>query len=50
MIAGPWKDHGEFDDWWRINVRAFNLLAVRDPREWERVAQAIDAFYREFPR
>lgn len=50
MTAGPWKSREEFSAWWLANVRAFNLLAVRDPEEWERVAAAVEEFQRENPR
>lgn len=45
MNAGPWKDRAEWEAWWRANVIAFNRLAVTDPREWERIAQAIEKFH-----
>lgn len=35
MMAGPWPDRPAFEAWWLANVRAFNLLAVRDPEEWK---------------
>lgn len=50
MIAGPWKDRKAFNRWWAANVIEFNRLAVTDPREWERVAQAIEKFNQENPR
>lgn len=50
MIAGPWKDRAEFDRWWAANVIALNRLSVTDPREYERVCQAIEKFNAENPR
>lgn len=50
MIAGPWKDREEWETCWRANVIEFNRLAVTDPREWERVAPAIEKFNAENPR
>lgn len=50
MIAGPWKDRAEFDRWWAANVIALNRLSVTDPREYERVVQAIEKFNAENPR
>jgi hypothetical protein len=44
MTAGPWSSRAEFEAWWRQNVIAFNRLAVTDPREWERIAKAIEEF------
>jgi hypothetical protein len=49
MIAGPWKDRAEFEAWWQANVIALNRLSVTDPREYERVAQAIEKFNAEHP-
>lgn len=42
MYTGEWATRSEFDVWWRSNSRKHNLLAVRDPREWERVAKKIE--------
>lgn len=44
MNAGPWLSAAAFEKWWRDNVREFNLLAVVDPEEWERIATVIDRF------
>lgn len=49
MTPGPWKDRAAFEIWWRQNVIAFNRLSVSDPREWERVAKAIEKFNQENP-
>ncbi len=49
MTPGPWKDRATFEIWWRQNVIAFNRLSVTDPREWERVAKAIEKFNQENP-
>lgn len=40
-----WPDREAFDRWWRDNVIAFNRLAVTNPKEWERMAQEIEAFH-----
>jgi hypothetical protein len=45
MNAGPWKDREEFMRWWLANVIALNRLSVTDPREYERVCQAIEKFH-----
>lgn len=45
MTPGPWKDRAEWEAWWKANVIAFNRLSVTDPREWERIAQAIEKFH-----
>lgn len=50
MIAGPWRNRAHFEEWRLANVVAFNRLAVTDREEWERVAQAVEAFQRENPR
>lgn len=44
MTAGPWESRLAFELWWKAHVIAFNRLSVSDPEEWERVAQAIEAF------
>ena len=46
MTPGPWRNRAEFEAWWHQNVIAFNRLAVTDPAEWERIAQAIETFHR----
>lgn len=46
MTAGPWSSRAEFEAWWRQNVIAFNRLSVTDPREWERIAKAVEEFQR----
>ena len=43
MYTGTWETRAEFDTWWRMYGRDHNLLAVVDPREWERVAKKIEA-------
>lgn len=43
LMPGHWRNRAEFEAWWRENVIAFNRLSVTDPREWERIAQAIEA-------
>lgn len=50
MTQGPWKDRAEFEAWWKKNSIAHNRLAVTDPKEWERVAKAIEKFNQENPR
>jgi len=40
----------EFEIWWAANVIAVNRLSVDDPREYERVVQAIEKFNAENPR
>lgn len=50
MIAGPWTDRAAFETWWTLNVRALNRLSVADPREYERVCQAIEEFNRSNPQ
>ncbi len=45
-----WPDREAFERWWKANVIAFNRLAVTDPKEWERGAQAIEKFNAENPR
>lgn len=50
MTAGPWASRANFKSWWRTNVSAFNRLAVTDPREWERIARAVETFQRENPQ
>lgn len=49
MIAGPWANREEFETWWRANVIALNRLSVTDPREYQRVAAAIEKFNAEHP-
>lgn len=49
MQAGPWSDWDAFRSWWLANVRDLNLLAVTDPREWERVTVQIQKFYDTVP-
>lgn len=46
MPIGQWRNRKEYDAWWSKNSTAHNRLAVTDPREWERIAQAIEAFHR----
>lgn len=50
MTAGPWSSRADFEAWWRANVVALNRLSVTDPREYERVVQAIEKFNAENPR
>jgi hypothetical protein len=50
MTAGPWPSRAAFESWWQENVRAFNRLAVTDPEEWERIAQAVEDFQRKHPQ
>lgn len=49
MIAGPWPDREAFERWWAANVVELNKLSVTDPREYQRVAQAIEKFNAEHP-
>lgn len=43
---GQWRNRKEYDVWWMRNSMAHNRLAVTDPAEWERIAQAIETFHR----
>lgn len=42
----PWRNRAEWNAWWDANGMAHNRLAVTDPAEWERIAQAIETFHR----
>lgn len=44
MNLPAWKSRAEYDAWCVTNMRALNLLAVKDPKEWERCARRIEAF------
>jgi hypothetical protein len=44
MNIPAWKSRAEYDAWCVANMREFNLLAVKDPAEWERAAQKVEAF------
>lgn len=48
MITPAWATMAEFEEWWKANVIAFNRLSITDPREWERVARAIEAFQAKY--
>lgn len=50
MTIPEWQSRKEWEIWWAAHVVAFNRLSVSDPREWERVAKAIEKFNQENPR
>lgn len=50
LKAGPWATRAKFEVWWSENVTEFNRLSVTDPKEWERVAKAVEEFQRGNPQ
>lgn len=50
MTIPAWTSRAEFEAWWREHGRAFRLLSVSDPEEWERIARKIEAFNARNPR
>lgn len=43
-VPENWKSRDEFEVWWFKHGREFRALSVKDPKEWERIAQKIEAF------
>ena len=45
-----WTTLADYDAWCRENMMAFNLLAITNEIEWERIAQKIERWLNSKPR